>query len=545
LLICIAHALLLAMTPPYKQASTAFTAIATSVLLQFTLLVALLVMMYDTLPTALTKGFFGFDSVLPLALIIFAFNVLVVAVACGLFLYQLGIESRLQSIHRLRLLDTKAAATLRTLPSLAQLMLELHPNSEHLQPDPHGKDPRPHAGPFHVFLSHNWKHGQSEMRIIKTRLREMLPNASVFLDVDNHGAGKDFPHIDVSDAVLCYLSELWFTNAPCLREVVRAMIRKKPLIALLEPDTSEQHGGHHEAKCRDILLSRAYADKMEAIMGLQVKHWAKAWGQPDLRLPTGEEIVAALFETQPAVVWYRLADFQDVSMRLIAERLLPNAPQAASPYRQTAYMRGEIVQQVKGKLKLPAVRVDCEFHLYLSPSSPGGGTAGLNIAEELKALLPTLTWTDDPAKLASCEHMPVLLTSETWTRGEASDAYARDVCRAMRQGVHRLLVHEVVGARHGDNEARHAISFEQIIGETPRHLFEAKLYNEIAQNLGGGEWREAGLAKMAAQLCKGSGTREQWYRSVGPLQPVRVGKARGERRVAWSVDRVAPFGAHN
>ena len=71
------------------------------------------------------------------------------------------------------------------------------------------------------------------MRIIKTRLREMLPNASVFLDVDNHGAGKDFPHIDVSDAVLCYLSELWFTNAPCLREVVRAMIRKKPLIALL------------------------------------------------------------------------------------------------------------------------------------------------------------------------------------------------------------------------------------------------------------------------------------------------------------------------
>ena len=39
----------------------------------------------------------------------------------------------------------------------------------------------PRAGPFHVFLSHNWKHGQAEMRIVKERLREMLPGASVFL----------------------------------------------------------------------------------------------------------------------------------------------------------------------------------------------------------------------------------------------------------------------------------------------------------------------------------------------------------------------------
>ena len=35
--------------------------------------------------------------------------------------------------------------------------------------------------------SHNWQHGQSAMRIIKTRLREMLPDIEVFLDVDNLG----------------------------------------------------------------------------------------------------------------------------------------------------------------------------------------------------------------------------------------------------------------------------------------------------------------------------------------------------------------------
>ena len=33
----------------------------------------------------------------------------------------------------------------------------------------------PHIGPFHLFLFHNWMHGQEAMRIIKTRLLELLP----------------------------------------------------------------------------------------------------------------------------------------------------------------------------------------------------------------------------------------------------------------------------------------------------------------------------------------------------------------------------------
>jgi hypothetical protein len=37
----------------------------------------------------------------------------------------------------------------------------------------------PHAGPFHVFLSHNWLHGQNVMCIVKTRLRELLPDIEV------------------------------------------------------------------------------------------------------------------------------------------------------------------------------------------------------------------------------------------------------------------------------------------------------------------------------------------------------------------------------
>ena len=44
------------------------------------------------------------------------------------------------------------------------------------------EEPMPTAGPFHLFLSHNWKHGQVKMRVVKELLREILPAASIFLE---------------------------------------------------------------------------------------------------------------------------------------------------------------------------------------------------------------------------------------------------------------------------------------------------------------------------------------------------------------------------
>ena len=40
----------------------------------------------------------------------------------------------------------------------------------------------PGANWFHLFLSHVWGTGQDQMRIIKTRLIEMLPDLRVFLE---------------------------------------------------------------------------------------------------------------------------------------------------------------------------------------------------------------------------------------------------------------------------------------------------------------------------------------------------------------------------
>ena len=55
------------------------------------------------------------------------------------------------------------------------------------------------------------------------------------------------------------------------------------------------------------------------------------------------------------------------------------------------------------------------------------------------------------------------------------------VTAAMRLGMHLLLIHEVPGARLGDNEARHACVFEKFFEDppdgTPKHLLRAGIYN--------------------------------------------------------------------
>eukprot|EP00966_Prymnesium_polylepis_P052617 1218299-Prymnesium_polylepis.1 len=133
------------------------------------------------------------------------------------------------------------------------------------------------------------------------------------------GGGSHNPHIDVSDVVLCYCTEKWFTNTPCLREVVRAVLCNKPLIALLEPDTSDVHGGLTEVECRAILRGQkildgpggllSFADRLQG-MSSQVSEWSEAWDQQAFRLPTADEIESALFESAP-LVWSPLTDLQD------------------------------------------------------------------------------------------------------------------------------------------------------------------------------------------------------------------------------------------
>ena len=65
---------------------------------------------------------------------------------------------------------------------------------------------RPGTGPYHVFLSHNWKHGQEKMRIVKSLLQEMVPGISVFLECAAE-----------TESELLTIARIWYRFMPLTR----------------------------------------------------------------------------------------------------------------------------------------------------------------------------------------------------------------------------------------------------------------------------------------------------------------------------------------
>ena len=116
----------------------------------------------------------------PLVLVAIFIAALIGTFVASLIIFAITFSNALvrsRQARRLRYTKDRAVVTLGPLPQLQSYI-----QGEKLQ---YGETPEvqiPHAGPFHVFLSHNWKHGQEAMRIIKNRLKEMLPDVFAFLE---------------------------------------------------------------------------------------------------------------------------------------------------------------------------------------------------------------------------------------------------------------------------------------------------------------------------------------------------------------------------
>ena len=51
-----------------------------------------------------------------------------------------------------------------------------------------------------------WGTGQDQMRIVKQRMKEMLPDAQIFLDVDDLKEGRGAEYVDQSAVILIFCS---------------------------------------------------------------------------------------------------------------------------------------------------------------------------------------------------------------------------------------------------------------------------------------------------------------------------------------------------
>ena len=91
-----------------------------------------------------------------------------------------------------------------------------------------------------------------------------------------------------------------------MRELRCAVAKNKPLIALLEEPG--RGGASVEELCAQLYAADVKYD---------------TWGFDDDG-PRGDVLATALFQNEP-IEWNRLAAFQDVTLRLIAERMLPSS----------------------------------------------------------------------------------------------------------------------------------------------------------------------------------------------------------------------------
>ena len=349
---------------------------------------------------------------------------------------------------------------------------------------------------YHLFLSHTWSSGQDQMRIVKQRLLEMIPGLRVFLDVDDLDEIGDLEaYITRTATTLVYCSDGYFSSRNCMRELVASRALEKPVVALI--DLEQKHGGLSLAQVHGQLLE---ADSFSEKWGFKAHdlaerstlqyHGAYTW-------PGGQALHDHLFSTE-TIEWNRIGHFQDVTMRLIAERLLPDAA-------GTTYVDRELISRRPKPLPPPKAR----FHVYCSAHNPGAAELMDEICRHCGFTDPRgngmLLVTTDAADMLVCDHMLLYLCGSTWTRGDAaSAALSAELVRCMDHDVHILLEHEMPGSDGKRDACEFDAFFSCADGTTPAELLSRGIYAEVAVPLKGGPWREASmvLTGMALGMSK-------------------------------------------
>ena len=107
--------------------------------------------------------------------------------------------------------------------------------------------------------------------------------------------------------------------------------------------------------------------------------------------------------------------------------------------------------------------------------------------------------TEDPKRFRDCEAMLVYLNDRTWSSGEASLKFGRQVALALANGIPLLLAHEMPGIAADE---RHGCEFAQFFRpeQTPQALIDAGIYHTVAVPLKAGEYRSISISLLTRKL---------------------------------------------
>ena len=201
-------------------------------------------------------------------------------------------------------------------------------------------------------------------------LQQMIPDLRVWLDVDDLRDMRGLEAaIDSTRAVLVFCSSGYVESTNCMRELRHTVGTGKPIIALLELEC--RHGGLSPDQMREKLLAYRAADAQPSRGHVdqrpdQARRYSARRTELDRSTeveesngnlphpPTGEEMADALFQEEP-IEWIRLGPFQDVTLRLIAQRVL-FSPSTTDEQRSLSANRRWLAHGVPTLLTLMLVR---------------------------------------------------------------------------------------------------------------------------------------------------------------------------------------------
>jgi hypothetical protein len=137
---------------------------------------------------------------------------------------------------------------------------------------------------YHLFISHAWSTGQDAARIVKQRLCELMPELSIFLDVDDLESVEALEeYVKATDAVLVLATQGYFQSFNCMRELQAAHDAGKQIITVLEPDVNKggltikqvlsQLSAHSDVRLTSELLGRAFGGTSATHAVCQVASW--------------------------------------------------------------------------------------------------------------------------------------------------------------------------------------------------------------------------------------------------------------------------------
>jgi hypothetical protein len=120
--------------------------------------------------------------------------------------------------------------------------------------------------------------------------------------VDDLLEGRGAESVDASQVVLVLCTRGYCSSPNCMRELVRAVLLKKPIVALFEPEARK--GGLTQEQFRQQLME-AHAKCASWGLEAEVEGWEHA-------MPTAATLFQAVFEHEP-IEWSRIGVRIDLS----------------------------------------------------------------------------------------------------------------------------------------------------------------------------------------------------------------------------------------